>query len=109
MPRKRRVVKARQTITLSTFSLSERLAFMAGFRPGGLPQWRRWATWEQFCDDYEAVRVEMLERQRGAPMFAEFVWQAAQDGTDREHAIEAYKRAKDAWRDEWQRRRVHAS
>jgi len=77
MPRKRRNPKLRTAPTLDALSLHDLLCFLAGWHPpvGEFERSRsRWETFDEFDNEYQAVREEFLAQewaQAGEGHFAE--------------------------------------
>ena len=73
MPRKLRIPKRRtpRRPSLRDFSIREQLMLLTAWSPGSDAAPRSpWSTWEEYLDDYRAVRAEVLERFARVP-FAE--------------------------------------
>ena len=76
MPVRRRRIRQRTSLTMADLNMNDITDLTCGWGPG----WRgsRWQTEEEFLDDYEVLRDEILNRpslQQGGPVFAEELWQ----------------------------------
>ena len=108
MPRRLTSVARRKTRTLADLDMAQMLCFIAAWRPPD-EEWESlksqipdtaatmdreawitsarartwWATWDEFLDEYELVRDEVLNSpgwMQKKPWFAETVWQERRGG-----------------------------